>query len=356
MYRHRLPSHRIAPRVADAHGRRNPLSGIALASYGESMPRLVRVTPDAPGFRRVRSGDGFRYVDSSGAALPPQHQRRIRQLVIPPAWSDVWISPEPYGHIQAVGIDAAGRRQYLYHRRWRARRDARKFARALELAAGLPRARAQVTRALRTDGIDRDRVLAAAFRMLDAAAPRIGSTRYLQSHGSRGLTTLQRRHAHVNGTVVTLSFPGKSGRRAEIEFDDRDLASAIVDLIAGRPRAALLAYTAGRRRRPLTAAELNAHVRALTGGSFTAKDFRTLRGTITAADALARIGTVDNARQRRDAEALAVRATAEVLGNTPAVARSSYIDPRVFRAYRRDALLSLDIAPESAIRRLLLES
>ena len=320
------------------------------------MPRLVRVTPNEPGFRRMRSGGVFRYVDTSGAAVSKQHQRRIQQLAIPPAWQDVWISPEPYGHIQAVGIDAAGRRQYIYHRRWRERRDTRKFARALELAEGLPRARAQVTRALRADGIDRDRVLAAAFRLLDTAAPRIGSARYLKSHGSRGLTTLQRRHAQVSGTVVTLSFPAKGGKRAEIELDDSDLASVISDLIAGRPRAALLAYDAGRSRRSLTAAEMNAHVRALTGGSFTAKDFRTLRGTITAADALARTGVTDTARQRRDAEALAVQATAELLGNTPAVARSSYIDPRVFRAYRRGALLSLDIAPESAIRRLILEN
>ncbi|UNK71544.1 DNA topoisomerase IB [Microbacterium sp. H1-D42] len=320
------------------------------------MPRLVKVSPDAPGYRRVASGRGFRYLDQAGAAVASAERKRIKALAIPPAWHDVWISPEPNGHIQAVGVDAAGRRQYIYHRRWRARRDARKFARALELAEGLPRARAQVTKALHAEGIGRDRVLAVAFRVLDAAAPRIGSARYLARHGSRGLTTLQRRHAHVDETTVTLAFPGKSGRRAMIEIDDADLAAAVDDLTAGRPRAALLAYREGHRRRALTPADVNAHVRALTGGAFTAKDFRTLHGTIVASDTLARIGATDTAHLRRRAETLAVRATADALGNTPAVARASYIDPRVFRAYRRGALLRLDVAPESALRRLILEN
>ncbi len=192
-----------------------------------------------------------------------------------------------------------------------------------------------------------------SFRLLDQAAPRIGSERYLAAHGSRGLTTLQRRDASVQGSVVTLSFPGKSGKRQLIEIDDADLAEVVALLAAGRPRSALLAWERGRRRVALTPAEVNAFVRALTGGSFTAKDFRTLRGTILAAEALARIGTVDTARDRKRAEQLAVRATAEALGNTPAVARGSYIDPRVFARYRDGHLLDLSISPESAIRALL---
>ena len=318
------------------------------------MPRLARVRPHHdPGFRRVRAGSGFRYVDAKGRPLAQRHLERIHGLVIPPAWDDVWISARPDGHIQAVGTDDAGRRQYIYHPQWTAGRDRGKFARMLALAETLPRARGRVTTSLRRDALDRERVLAVSFRLLDQAAPRIGSERYLAAHGSRGLTTLQRRDAAVEASVVTLSFPGKSGKRQLIEIDDADLAEVVALLAAGRPRSALLAWERGRRRVPLTPAEVNAYVRSLTGGSFTAKDFRTLRGTILAAEALARIGTVDTKSDLKRAEHLAVRATAEALGNTPAVARGSYIDPRVFARYREGNLLDLSISPESAIRALL---
>ncbi|QAY61781.1 DNA topoisomerase IB [Microbacterium protaetiae] len=310
--------------------------------------------PDTdPGFRRVRAGSTFRYLAEDGAPASDSDQKRIRALVIPPAWEDVWIAREPLAHIQVVGTDAAGRRQYLYHPRWRAPRDRRKFARALALAAALPQARTRVTVALRGEGHDRERVLAVAFRLLDEAAPRVGSARYLATHGSRGLTTLRRRDASVAERVVTLSFPAKSGKRALLEIDDADLASTIAMLVSRSPRSPLLWYPEGRRQRALTPADVNAHVRALTGGRFTAKDFRTLRGTILAADALARIGTVDTAGQRKHAEALAVQASAQALGNTASVARASYIDPRVFQRYRQGRLLELDVSPETAIRRLL---
>lgn len=319
------------------------------------MARLVRVRPgEDPGFRRVRSGSGFRYLDAHGTAAAPAERERIDDLVIPPAWEDVWIAVDPNAHIQAVGVDDAGRRQYLYHSRWREKRDRRKFSRALELAAALPRARGRVTTSLRRDDLDRERVLAASFRLLDEAAPRIGSARYLEQHGSRGLTTLQRRDASVAASVITLSFPGKSGKRALIEIDDEELAAVMAELGAGRPRSPLLSYRRGNRRVALTPADVNSHVRSLTGGAFTAKDFRTLRGTILAAEALARIGTVDTAKDRKRAEVLAVRATADALGNTPAVARASYIDPGVFKAYRRGELLALGVSPESAIQRLLI--
>ncbi|BDV29474.1 DNA topoisomerase IB [Microbacterium terricola] len=318
------------------------------------MVRLRRVHPDSdPGFRRVRAGAGFRYVDADGDGAGEDDRERIRALVIPPAWEDVWISAAANGHIQAVGTDEAGRRQYLYHPDWRARRDSGKFGRSLALAAALPHARGRVTTALHRERLDREHVLGAAFRMLDSAAPRIGSARYLERHGSRGLTTLQRRDARVNGQEITLSFPAKSGRRAFIEIDDADLAATIEQLSAGRPRSRLLAYESGRRRVPLTPADVNAYVRSLTGGTFTAKDFRTLRGTILAAEALARIGTVDTKSDRKRAEQLAVRATADALGNTVAVARGSYIDPRVFALYGRGKLLDLGVSPESAIRSLI---
>ena len=318
------------------------------------MPKLMRVRPfQDPGYTRRRAGSGFRYVDAKGAACPDGPLERIRALVIPPAWEDVWICVRPDGHIQAVGTDDAGRRQYIYHPEWTAGRDKRKYARALQLAQTLPRARARVTTSLRRSALDRERVLAVAFRLLDQAAPRIGSERYLNAHGSRGLTTLQRRDASVEASVVTLSFPGKSGKRQYLEVDDGDLAAAVEILAAGRPRSALLSWERGRRRVALTPSEVNDYVRSLTGGRFTAKDFRTLRGTILAAEALARIGTVDTATERKRAESLAVRATAEALGNTPSVARGSYIDPRVFVRYRDGQLLDLSISPESAILALI---
>lgn len=318
------------------------------------MPRLARVRPHHdPGFRRVRAGSGFRYLDAKGRSPAQRHLERIHGLVIPPAWEDVWISARPDGHIQAVGVDDAGRRQYVYHPSWTERRDRGKFARALALAEALPRARARVTTLLRHTSLDREHVLAVSFRLLDQAAPRIGAERYLVRHGSRGLTTLQRRHAAVDGALVTLSFPGKSGQRQRLEIDDEDLARSMELLVIGRPRSALLAWSRGRKRVPLTPAEVNEFVRSLTGQKFTAKDFRTLRGTILAAEALSRIGTVDTKSDLKRAEQLAVRATAEALGNTPAVARGSYIDPRVFARYREGNLLDLSISPESAIRALL---
>ena len=318
------------------------------------MARLVHGTPDSdPGFRRLLDAHGDRYVDARGRAAPLSARRRIDALVIPPAWNDVWAAADPLSHIQAVGTDAAGRRQYIYHPRWRQSRDRDKFARALALAAALPPARAQVTAALRRGIPDREQALAVAFRLLDDAAPRVGSSQYLARSGSRGLTTLRRRDAAVTGSTITLSFPAKSGKRAHLEITDAELAAVLATLRVGRAGATLLWYQRGRRQATVTAAEVNQHIRVLTRGAFTAKDFRTLRGTVLAADALARIGTVDTAADRKRAERLAVRATADALGNTPAVARSSYIDPRVFAHYARGETLDLSVSPDSAIRRLL---
>lgn len=318
------------------------------------MARLIRVVPGVdPGFRRQRSGSGFRYVDPTGEPAPEADRERIGDLVIPPAWRDVWIAADPLAHIQAVGIDQAGRKQYLYHPLWRVSRDRRKFVRALDLASALPSARAQVTRALREEGQTKERALAIAFRLLDDAALRIGSERYLARHGSRGLTTLRRRDVRLDGRDVALSFPAKSGRTASIEITDEALADALTDFSAGASNAFLLAYRKGRRRVKITPAEVNAYLKDVLGASFTAKDFRTLHGTIIAADALARIGALDRKGQRAQAERLAVQAAATALGNTTAVARNSYIDPRVFRQYARGRTLDLDVTPETAIRRLL---
>lgn len=318
------------------------------------MAALVRVIPGEDlGFRRRRSGSGFRYTDQDGHTVPEADRQRIHDLVIPPAWTDVWIAVDPLAHIQAVGIDGAGRKQYLYHPLWRVKRDRKKFGRALDLAEALPHARARVTRALKEETLSKNKVLATAFRLLDDGALRIGSERYLARHGSRGLTTLRRRDVRVEGSSVSLSFPAKSGQTAAIEITDDVLAAVLDDLSAGPDRAPLLAYRRGRRRVKITPAQVNDYLRDVTGAAFTAKDFRTLHGTIMAADALARIGPMDTRKDRDRAERLAVQATASALGNTLAVARGSYIDPRVFSLYARGKTLDLAVAPETAIRRLL---
>lgn len=319
------------------------------------MARLVRVRPyEDPGFRRVRSGSGFRFVDHTGSAVPEREADRARGLVIPPAWREVWIATEPNAHIQAVGTDEAGRRQYTYHADWSKRQDKGKYARALQLAEALPRARARVTQSLRRSDVDRERVLAVSFRLLDQVAPRVGNARYFVSNGSRGLTTLQRRDATVEGDLIRLSFPAKSGKRAELSLKDSEVAALMTELATGRSRAALLSYRRGRRRVPLTPGDVNAYVRALTGGPFSAKDFRTLRGTILAAEALAEAGVATTKNERKKVELAAVRAAAAALGNTPAVARSSYIDPRVFSLYRRGHTMERGGSKDAAIRRLIL--
>lgn len=319
------------------------------------MARLVRVRPyEDPGFRRVRSGAGFRFIDHTGTAVPERDAERARGLVIPPAWREVWIAQEPRAHIQAVGTDEAGRRQYTYHADWSKRQDKGKYARALQLAEALPRARARVTQSLRRSDVDRERVLAVSFRLLDQVAPRVGNARYFVTNGSRGLTTLQRRDATVEGDLIRLSFPAKSGKRAELSLRDAEVAALMTELATGRSRAALLSYRRGRRRVPLTPGDVNAYVRALTGGAFSAKDFRTLRGTILAAEALADAGVAATKNERKRVELAAVRAAADALGNTPAVARSSYIDPRVFSLYRRGRTMDRGGSKDAAIRRLIL--
>jgi len=323
------------------------------------MVRLRRTRSGEPGIRRVRRGRGFSYEDADGRAIDDAELRaRIAQLAIPPAWTEVWISTHPNGHIQATGIDAAGRRQYLYHPTWREQRDRLKFDRALALAESLPAARRGVTIDLRRDGLQRERVLAAAFRMLDAAHLRVGSERYALEHGSVGLSTLLGAHASVvDRRIVHLDFPGKSGQEWSSEVPDADLAAVVAQLKRRGPRARLLAWRDGGGPHPLSAEDINADIRARTGGDFTAKDFRTLHGTSAAAIALARTGPKRSASAQDRAIAGAIRATAQLLGNTPAVARSSYVDPRILDLYRDGITIDPErtASVESELRALLFE-
>lgn len=324
------------------------------------MPRLRRSRISDPGIRRVRRGRGYGYVDAAGVALrDPELRERIGALAIPPAWTEVWISPHANDHIQATGVDAAGRRQYLYHPGWQERQGRLKYERMLELAQALPAARRRVTRDLRTEGFGRERVLAGAFRMLDTASLRVGSERYAQEHGSYGLVTLLGAHATVRGgRLVELRFPGKSGQPWESDIDDADLAALIAGLKRRGGRARLLAWRDdedGGDWHPLRPEEINADIRRRTGGDFTAKDFRTLHGTAVAALSLARAGRPSSESGRRRAVSDAVRSAAEQLGNTPAIARSSYIDPRIVDRFERGETVdpARPAAVESELRRLL---
>ncbi|MET3705459.1 DNA topoisomerase-1 [Arthrobacter sp. UYEF6] len=292
--------------------------------------RLRRSNANGRGYRRVPAGTGFSYRDLAGSTLPPGPVRdRLESIGIPPAWTDVWIAPFDNGHIQATGLDAMGRRQYIYHPAWRERKDRVKFDRALQLAESLPTARRLVTLDLRSDGTCRERVLAAAFRMLDSGSLRVGSERYTNENGSRGLATLLCAHVHVRRECLELKFPAKSGKDWESEIHDADLAALVRTLKRRGGNARLLAYKEGRTWRPVTSADINAYVKERTGLDFTAKDFRTLRGTVAAAVSLARSGPQRTVSARKGAISVAMQEAAAVLGNTPSIARKSYVDPRL---------------------------
>jgi DNA topoisomerase-1 len=278
----------------------------------------------------VAAGTGFSYRDLDGSTLPPGPIRdRLESIGIPPAWKDVWIAPFENGHIQATGLDAVGRRQYIYHPEWRERKDRVKFDRALQLAESLPAARRLVTLDLRSDGVGRERVLAAAFRMLDSGSLRVGSERYTTDTGSRGLATPLCAHVHVRKDCLELKFPAKSGKDWESEIHDADLAALVRTLKRRGGNARLLAYKNGRSWHPVTSAEINGYVKERTGLDFTAKDFRTLRGTVAAALSLARSGPQEKVAARTRAISMAMEEAAAVLGNTPSIARKSYVDPRL---------------------------
>ncbi|HEY0888203.1 MAG TPA: DNA topoisomerase IB [Nocardioides sp.] len=309
------------------------------------MVRLRRTSPDEPGWTRRRAGKGFVYLDEHGERLAPEDAQRVRDLVIPPAWTDVWITPYPNGHLQAVGTDDAGRRQYLYHPQWRARRDAEKFDRVLGFGEALSRAREQVMTDLARDGMPLERACACAVRLLDIGYFRIGNDVYADANGSFGLTTLQRQHVRRRQDRLVFTFTGKSGVEHRIEIDDAMVREA-VDVMRRRRGSdgRLLAYQEGRRWRAMLPQLVNEYVRETTGVEATAKDFRTWHATVLAAAALAegydelestlrKTGRTASRTARKRLVTAAMREVSEFLGNTPALARSSYVDPRVVSAF-----------------------
>ena len=299
------------------------------------MGRLRQVDCGAPGITRRRRGRGFEYLDESGGRIEdPDMLDRIRALGIPPAWEDVWICANPLGHIQATGVDARGRKQYRYHDRWRERRDREKFDSMVDFARSLPKLRERVERDLRRRKLSRERVLACAVRLLDRGFFRIGSEDYAEENDTYGIATMRKRHVTVKGESVTFDFEGKGGKRRVQVVGDRAIAGLVRTLRNRRGGGhELLAYRNGREWRDVRSTEINDYIKEAIGGEYSAKDFRTWNATVLAAVVLAasaRERDLSTKGGRNRAKRDAVREVARYLGNTPAVCRASYIDPRVF--------------------------
>ena len=297
------------------------------------MARLKRTDCSGPGIRRRKRGKGFEYLDSDGRRVTePSVVERIQELAIPPAWEEVWICPYPMGHIQATGIDAAGRKQYRYHDKWRERRDAEKFEEMIDFARALPRLRERVAKDLRKRGMPREKVLAAAMRLLDRGFFRIGSENYAEENDTYGIATMRKRHVKISGDTVTFDYEAKGGQRRVQAIGDPELAKVARTLKERRGGGQeLLAYKVGERWVDVKSVDINAYLKQATGGDFSAKDFRTWSGTVLAAVALAVAGMAASSKtSRKRAKTRAVKEVARYLGNTPAVCRASYIDPRVF--------------------------
>ncbi|GAA2392592.1 DNA topoisomerase IB [Streptomyces glaucosporus] len=305
--------------------------------------RLRHTRPTDPGYTRRRHGRGFRYLDASGRPLrDPAELERIEALVIPPAWRDVWICPKPNGHLQAVGTDAAGRRQYLYHPQFRAEQEQAKHEHVLDVAEALPRIREAVEAQLSLRGLVRERVLAAAARLLDLGFFRVGGERYAEANNSYGLTTLLREHASIGGGAVTFTYPGKHGREQVRAVADPATCRAVRSLKRRRGGGdRLFAWWERPVWHEVTGEDLNAYLRELGGVDITAKDFRTWHATVLAAVALAVSRYADRSETaRRRAVSRAVREVSQYLGNTPAVCRASYVNPRVIELYEEGVTIA----------------
>ena len=302
-------------------------------------PRLRRADCSSPGLARRRQGKGFTYLDADGERVTePEDLERIGELGIPPAWKDVWICPDSHGHLQATGIDAAGRKQYLYHPQWRTRRDSEKFDEMIRFAHALPKLREHVDAGLTaTDDLTRDRVLACAVRLLDRGFFRIGSEQYAAENESYGLATMRKTHVTLDPEHhgMVFDYVAKSGKRriqGVIDPDAFDVVAALKRRRGGGPE--LLAYKNGRSWCDVRSPDINEYLKEATGDDFSAKDFRTWAATMLAAIGLAVSGQVAPTKTgRKRAVARAVKEVSHYLGNTPAVCRASYIDPRVIDAY-----------------------
>jgi DNA topoisomerase-1 len=302
---------------------------------------LRYVSDEMPGIRRKRAGSRFRYRYPTGDLVsePPVLQR-IKSLAIPPAWQEVWICPDPCGHLQATGRDKRGRKQSRYHPRWRETRDETKYARMIQFAKSLPRIRKRINRDLALPGLSRNKVLATVARLLEVSLIRVGNEEYARQNDSFGLTTLRNRHVAVRGSKLRFHFYGKSGKWHDVDVEDRRLA-IIIRSCQDLPGQELFQYVSKEgQRQAINSEDVNQYLRDISGKDFTAKDFRTWAGTVLAAIALAEFELFDSQTRARKNLVRAIEAVAERLGNTPAVCRKCYIHPDVLDAYLDGTLIN----------------
>ena len=286
------------------------------------------------GWRRTGRKGRFRYHDARGNPITdPAKLERIEQLVIPPAWRDVWISPRPNAKLQATGLDSAGRRQYLYHPEFRARQEQAKYDKLITFAERLPRLREAMTEHMELDSLERERVSAIATRLINLGWFRVGSERYAETSRTYGITTLTKRHVEVRGSRIVFRFRGKHRVWVRTQLADAELASAVRDLLRFEGGRRLFRYSWNGELYNLTGTRLNDYVREYLGEEFTAKDFRTWGGTLLAAVALAERGLPESEAEAKRSVAAVMRHVGERLGNTPAVARASYVSPAVVEQY-----------------------
>jgi DNA topoisomerase I len=307
----------------------------------EAGDRKLRFSSDAsPGIRRVRAGNGFRYVGPGGRPVKDAATlARIKALAIPPAWADVWICPHPDGHLQAVGRDDRGRKQYRYHAGYRAARDEAKFGRLVAFGKALPKIRRKVSRDMARPGLPRRKVLAAIVKLLETSLIRVGNEEYAKTNNSYGLTTLQDEHVEIEAGLIRFGFRGKSGIEHEIDVQDARLAR-IVKACQDLPGQDLFQYVdEDGQVRDVTSTDVNEYLHEIAGEEFTAKDFRTWAGTVLAALALQEFEAFDTRTQAKRNVMAAIRSVAQRLGNTPAVCKSCYVHPRVIDAYLQGTML-----------------
>jgi DNA topoisomerase IB len=314
----------------------------AAAGAAGRQGRLRRSDCTVQGIARVGAGRGFTYRDAEGERIDDEETlARIRELAIPPAWKEVWICPDPLGHLQATGRDVAGRKQNLYHERWQERRSQRKFEAVRKFAAALPRLRRAVTADLRHQGMPRERALACAVRLLDLGFFRVGGEVYAEENESFGLATVRREHVRVEGNEVVFDFPAKSGQRRVQSIRDPAARRAIEAMRRRRSGPDdLLAWRDGGRWRDIRSDDVNEYIQAKAGEEFSAKDFRTWHGTVLAAVELAGEPEPGSEAAAKRSIKTAVGRVAEALGNTPAVCRRSYVDPRVIERFREGETIS----------------
>ena len=336
----------VKPQVVAADGITAPLvTAVTEAAMASARAAGLRYTTDAkPGIRRSRHGATFRYFGADGRRLTSADElARIRALVIPPAWEQVWICPDPRGHLQATGRDARGRKQYRYHPKWRAVRDETKYDRMIGFAQALPQIRQHTARDLARPGVPREKVLAAVVQLLEKTLIRVGNDEYAKQNRSFGLTTLRDGHVDVRGGRLRFTFRGKSGIEHEIDLDDKRLAR-IVRACREIPGHELFQfYGEDGERQAVDSSDVNAYLKEISGEEFTSKDFRTWAGTVHAAALLRTLTSFGSVTEARRNIVRAVESVAQRLGNTKAVSRKCYIHPAVLDSYADGSMVKMRI-------------